>query len=343
MLVGRSVIQLSQQLKERKFLLRSKSFLRRSRVKRSLRGRRQLDTLLDGVTRKEEPKIPELPEIETVRRQLSDAGLVGRKVSQAINMPGVSLRSEVPSLIGLRGACVKEVRRRAKYLGIIFDNGMTLLVHFGMSGMVNYVKKEHHASDVAQRHVIFKLILDEDKGQQKMIFMYSDPRKFGSVVLLPSDQVVQFFTDKKLGKEPLREDFTPQALTVMMSRYTGNMKQFLMDQTQVAGLGNIYANEVMFRVNVYPGTKACDCRAKGAQIHRAIVEILTEAIERGGSTIHSYSSVNGKPGEAQKAHHVYGREGLACVRTHKCKAKIVRSDDFDGRGTFWCPNCQPET
>lgn len=284
--------------------------------------------------------MPELAEVEVIRRQLSDSGIIGLKVTTGQNVLGARLRNEIPPMNVFDGATLLRVARRAKYLGFIFDNGLTLLSHLGMSGMWSKVKKEHLASPLALKHKSLALHFEQLSVDKRCVLMYSDPRRFGNAIVIPTDEVEQYFIDKDVGYEPLSDEFTVQVMTYLMSQSSQNMKQFLMNQSQVCGLGNIYAAEVLFRARIHPGAMASASKNKAALLHGAIREILTDAIQVGGSTIHTFVSVDGSQGGAQKMHHVYGREGLQCVRKHECTARIVKSGDFDSRSTFYCPVCQ---
>jgi formamidopyrimidine-DNA glycosylase len=271
--------------------------------------------------------MPELPEVETVARGLR-APLVGRSIA------GVEVRwvrSVVPPDADafarrLTGQTVTGVGRRAKWVVIGLDGGDTLLVHLRMSGRL-IVGAGQPADD---RHLRVSFLLDDGR-----CLYFFDQRKFGRLVLTTDPQEVL----GGLGPEPLEDDFTVALLGEMLSRRRGRIKPLLLDQRFLAGLGNIYADEALWRAGVHPLRRA-DTLTSGEvrRLHEGIRAVMWAAIESGGATLPDagYQQVDGRSGEFASQLAVYGRAGQPCSR---CGAEVERIK-VSQRGTHFCPRCQ---
>jgi formamidopyrimidine-DNA glycosylase len=271
--------------------------------------------------------MPELPEVETVARGLRTS-LVGRTiVGVEVRWP----RSVVPPdpaafARRLTDQTVAGVERRGKWLVIALDGGDTLLVHLRMSGRL-VLESETCLDD---RHLRVLLFLD---GGQRLRF--SDPRKFGRLVLTPDPQEVL----GELGPEPLGDDLTPERLGEMLALRRGRIKPLLLNQRFLAGLGNIYADEALWRAGVHPLRQADTLNpAEVRRLHRAIRSVLQAAIASGGTTLpdRTYQQADGRAGEFAGRLAVYGRAGHPCSR---CGATVERIR-VGQRGTHFCPLCQ---
>jgi len=275
--------------------------------------------------------MPELPEVEVVRRGLARL-LAGRTVL-AVATDGKALRGCVPDKTmtqWLPGATINEVRRRAKYLLIDFDNGTVLIIHLGMTGKLGIFPAD--SPPRTHDHVFWRL----DNGQE---LRFNDPRRFGSISLLrPGQAAVEetsFFA--ACGPEPLAADFSAHYLK---SRATGRnqpVKNFLMDNRNVVGIGNIYANESLFAAGIRPTRPAGSI---GLKKWRLLVEqirvVLERAIACGGSTISDFIGASGESGYFQINFNVYDRAGKPC---RHCQ-RPIDSVRLGGRSSFFCRRCQ---
>jgi formamidopyrimidine-DNA glycosylase len=269
--------------------------------------------------------MPELPEVETVVRGLRPL-LVGERFA-AVIARRPDLRWPLPVDLGQRltGATVLAVRRRAKYGLIDTDRGDTLIFHLGMSGRFRACPDPPEKHD----HVVFVL--------PRMTLAYTDPRRFGSMDLVPTAEAWLHPLLRDLGPEPLGEGFTAQGLAAQAQGRMTPVKALILDQKVVAGIGNIYACEALFEARINPARKAgFVATARLTRLHQAIRETLAAAIEAGGSTLRDHAQVSGELGYFQHGFKVYGREGAACP---VCGSAIVRRVQA-GRSTFQCVRCQ---
>jgi formamidopyrimidine-DNA glycosylase len=271
--------------------------------------------------------MPELPEVETVRGDLHRL-VSGRTFSRIAgpfpgSVKGASFKNFVKSL---RGRKIVKIKRRAKYLLISLDSGRTLVIHLKMTGVLQHQKKDDSLPRSAR--IIFSF-----KDGTRLVF--SDQRKFGSIKL--ADDPNELPEIKKLGPEPLDRKLTPAVLKQRLSGRRGPVKTVLLDQTVLAGLGNIYVLEALHRAGIAPQRSAAELKDDQIKkLHAAIVRTLKEAIAARGSSVDTYRDGQGKSGWFQVKHRVYGKEGLKCK---KCGGRIVK-EMFRGRGTYWCPKCQ---
>jgi len=272
--------------------------------------------------------MPELPEVETVARGLR-ASLTGRTVVGTEVRWARSVVPPDPAAFAQRltGQTVLDVERRGKWVVITLSGGDTLLVHLRMSGRL-MLESEACLND---RHLRVLLLLDDDRRLH-----FSDQRKFGRMVLTAKpEQVVG-----NLGPEPLGDGFTPERFGEMLSRRRGRIKPLLLNQRFVAGLGNIYTDEALWRSGIHPLRHADTLSAAEVQrLHRAIQSVLQAAIASGGTTLpdRTYQQADGRAGEFADRLAVYGRVGQPCPR---CGVTIERTR-VSQRGTHFCPRCQP--
>ncbi|MHB8790014.1 MAG: bifunctional DNA-formamidopyrimidine glycosylase/DNA-(apurinic or apyrimidinic site) lyase [Desulfobulbaceae bacterium] len=276
--------------------------------------------------------MPELPEVEVTRQGLLPA-LPGCRIVK-IGRSSKRLRVEVSlSLLNrhLRGETIKTIDRRAKYLLFRLAGGATLVLHLGMSGKLSLVPAE------APRALHDHLWLELDTGME---LRFNDARRFGSILLWPAAKAPQMEAafGAQLGVEPLGPDLSDSYLLARSSSRTQSVKSLLMDSRVVAGIGNIYANEILFAAGLHPLTPANRVqRAQWQKIVTASRRILRAAIRAGGSTIADFLGASGHPGYFQLQFTVYKRQGQRC---RKCGQAIVKTI-AGGRATYFCPNCQP--
>ena len=270
--------------------------------------------------------MPELPEVETTRRGIAPH-LAGQQVRDVI-IRNASLRWPVPADLPqlLHGQTIRRVGRRAKYLLLEFDHG-TLILHLGMSGSLRVLP----AAVPPDKHDHFDLLLRD--GQ---LLRLRDPRRFGAVLWHTGD-VAQHPLLARLGPEPLQREFDAEHLYAATRKRTAAIKLVIMDSHVVVGVGNIYANEALFRAGIRPQFAAGRLsRERCAHLTKTIKEVLRAAIKKGGSSLRDYVDSDGKQGYFQQHYFVYGRTGEPCRR---CGTPI-RQLRQGQRSTFYCPHCQ---
>jgi formamidopyrimidine-DNA glycosylase len=282
--------------------------------------------------------MPELPEVETVRRGLIPA-MEGAVIAHAqVNRP--DLRWPFPERMAerLTGARVERLRRRSKYILADLSSGETLLIHLGMSGRMlisgDPLGQFVHQHPAAQKHdhVVFHM----ENGAR---VTFNDPRRFGAMDLMVTDDAPAHKLLAALGPEPLGNDFHEAILVAAFKGRNTPAKSALLDQRIVAGLGNIYVCETLFRAGISPKRKAGRIAApRVAAMVPIIRTVLEEAIEAGGSSLRDFRQADGELGYFQHSFDVYGREGQPC-RSEGCTATIARVVQ-SGRSSFYCPNCQ---
>ncbi len=282
--------------------------------------------------------MPELPEVETVRRGLEPV-MAGQVIARAaVNRP--DLRWPLPERMAVRltGARVLGLRRRSKYILADLSTGETLLIHLGMSGRMlvsgAQLGQFHHDHPAPARHD--HVVLDMEGGAR---ITFNDARRFGAMDLMPTEGAETHPLLAGLGPEPLGNMFDEAYLTARLKGRRTPIKAALLDQKIVAGLGNIYVSEVLFRAGVRPDRLAGELPARRAgALVPLIREVLAEAIEAGGSSLRDYRQSDGELGYFQHSFRVYDREGEACV-TPGCKGSVTRIVQ-SGRSSFYCPRCQ---
>jgi formamidopyrimidine-DNA glycosylase len=291
--------------------------------------------------------MPELPEVETVRRGLTPA-MLGARIDK-VELRRADIRFPFPPSFAKRltGQRILDLKRRAKYLLFELDGGETLIAHLGMSGSFRMEKtvtstpgKFHHerSKDPKHDHVVLTL----DNG---WIVTYNDPRRFGFMDLGPTETLEQHPRLRGLGAEPLAPEFDAHRLAKLFAGSRAPLKSALLDQKRIAGLGNIYVCEALFRARLAPRKPASIlANARGAPtkaataVAKAIRDVLEEAVEAGGSTLRDHRQANGELGYFQHVFKVYDREGLPCAR-NSCRGIVARITQ-SGRSTFYCSKCQ---
>ncbi|WP_170418177.1 bifunctional DNA-formamidopyrimidine glycosylase/DNA-(apurinic or apyrimidinic site) lyase [Ruegeria atlantica] len=282
--------------------------------------------------------MPELPEVETVRRGLSPAmeGVVIEKAD--VNRP--DLRWPFPERMAARltGQTVQRLRRRSKYILADLSSGETLLIHLGMSGRMTVSGDplgqfaHEHPMPEKHDHVVFHMA----NGAR---ITFNDPRRFGAMDLLQTETAEDHKLLSVLGPEPLGNDFHEQHLIDAFRGKNTPVKSALLDQGIVAGLGNIYVCEALYRGRVSPRRKAGQISsARVAALVPIIRKVLQDAIEAGGSSLRDFRQADGELGYFQHSFDVYGREGQPC-KTEGCGVPIKRITQ-SGRSSFYCAQCQ---
>ena len=290
--------------------------------------------------------MPELPEVETVRRGLAPA-MEGRRILK-VEQRRPDLRFPFPAAFTARleGQVLTAMGRRAKYLLADLSSGEVLIMHLGMSGRFTIAEKGqaamqgefvHQAGGIAAHdHVVFHMEGD-------VTVTYNDARRFGFMDLVPRETLAESRHIKGLGLEPLGNQLDGETLIRLFANKKTPLKAALLDQSLIAGLGNIYVCEALHRAGLSPkraaGTLATSkLRPKADRLATAIRDVLTEAVEAGGSTLRDYAHTDGSLGYFQHAFRVYDREDAPCA-TPGCKGTIKRMVQ-SGRSTFFCGTCQ---
>ena len=276
--------------------------------------------------------MPELPEVETVCRGLAPH-LVGR-VFTRVEQRRADLRVPFPEAFPerLTGRRVTAVRRRAKYILIELDDGMVLVAHLGMSGRMTVHANGEPPADDPHDHVVF-----HTDGGARIVF--NDARRFGLMALVAADRIDDHPLFNRLGIEPLDNSFNGPALAALLKAKRTPIKAALLDQRIVAGIGNIYACEALFRARLSPRRQAYTVQGGRAErLANAVRRVLTEAVAAGGSSLRDYVQTSGELGYFQHSFAVYDREGVPCPDCDCGGAvrRIVQS----GRSTFYCPRRQ---
>lgn len=287
--------------------------------------------------------MPELPEVETVRRGLAPY-LEGARLSD-VRLYRANLRYAFPEGFAekLNGATVIRLERRAKYLLAWLDTQKVWVTHLGMTGRFNIDDSDaglgayYHQRAASEKHLHFQVLATRPDGVRARVDFY-DPRRFGFMLLLSPAELYDAAWYKGLGVEPLSGDLTADYLLAHAQGRRADLKALLMGQAGIAGLGNIYVCEALWRAKLSPQRKASTLKPKQAgALVTAIKSVLEEAVEAGGSSISDFAGASGDLGYFQHRFRVYDREGQACPRED---GGVIRRIVQQGRSTFFCPKCQ---
>lgn len=272
--------------------------------------------------------MPELPEVETVRRGLNQA-IRGATIKN-VTLRRKDLRIPLPPELAetLAGRTIRNIARRAKYLLFYFDSDDILIVHLGMSGRF-IVEQKAPAKYGKHDHVI--LHFSDDR-----VAIFNDARRFGLVTLTKKTQLETHALFAHLGPEPLEKDFSPAYLKASLAKRKGPIKPALMDQQLVVGVGNIYASEALFAVGLDPRKPAHKAAPRASALVGAVCKVLEDAIASGGSSLRDFMHVDGNAGYFQHRFNVYDKKGEPCPRC----AHPIRQLKQAGRSTFYCAHCQ---
>jgi formamidopyrimidine-DNA glycosylase len=276
--------------------------------------------------------MPELPEVESLRRILARSArgctIVGAKIGR------LALRRRIPQNFAREVAnrCIERIRRRAKYLILELSSGDAILVHLGMSGSLTHRRDGFRGGGLDPRHDHVEFALHDGSR-----LVFNDPRRFGIVRFVSRGALKHIPELRRLGPEPLSHEFNVDYLVRAARGRRVAVKNLLMDQRVVAGVGNIYAAEILFRAAIKPTRRAGRLtRAELQRITECVPTVLHAAIGSGGTTFRSYRDSRGRPGEFARRLMVYGREGEPC---YICSAPI-RNAIVGQRASFFCPRCQ---
>jgi len=288
--------------------------------------------------------MPELPEVETIRGQL-EPELRGRVIERLVVLDPRWSRPLAPEELAnaVSGRRIEALGRRGKYLLLELDGSQVLVMHLRMTGNLLLVEGAEKVdpsegrrlyaaeSSASERHLRARFLLDDGRE-----VWFTDPRRFGEAFLLERDALDERFQGR-VGIEPLSEEFTPQALAAMSAGRTAPLKSFLLDQSGVAGVGNIYADEALFRARLHPLSPAGSMREEH---HRALRDGIVAALEaglaEGGASVDDYRDSRGEMGTMQNEFLVHTREGEPCFVCERPIQRIVVA----GRSTYYCANCQ---
>ena len=265
--------------------------------------------------------MPELPEVESVRRQL-DPELSGRSITDVWVDPIPTVPREFLDVERALGRRIESVGRRGKFLIAPLDGDLELIMHLGMTGAFRF--------DFEDPYVRATLMLDDGRT-----LAFKDVRRFGRMAVVDAGIYDAIPTLAMLGPEPLSDEFDPEVFAWELRRTTSPVKPFLLSQRPVAGVGNIYADEALWQARIHPASRKVG-KARALELHAAIRRILEDAISREGTTFRDYQMVNGASGRNASYLVAYGQEGKPCPRCSTPMKKIV----LGGRGTTYCPRCQ---
>ncbi len=288
--------------------------------------------------------MPELPEVEVVKRTLKKKIL--NLIIEKVNINDGNLRYKVnkEEISKLKGKRFKKIKRRSKFLIFEFNKNFVMLVHLGMTGKFFFVDKKEKKFKTSFYYNLNKLT---DQKHNRVVFcfknkeklIYNDVRKFGFIKLYDSDKLKKISHLKYLGPEPLEEKWNSKYFKKYILNRKRSVKNILMDQKFISGLGNIYVNEILFQSKVRPERKVS--KLNDDEINKIVnysKKILRKSIKLGGSTIKDFSSDNGKKGIFQQHFKVYGRKGEKCSNTD-CNNSIIRTV-ISNRASFFCKSCQ---
>ena len=286
--------------------------------------------------------MPELPEVEIVRRSLNKK--INKKKVEKVLVRNRNLRLKIPKNFEsfLKNQKIENVKRFSKYLIFNLSNKSHFLLHLGMSGTIHLVYY-NHKNLITNASFYSSLELPKKHNHVEIFFkklkiVYNDPRRFGFIQIIKNDTLLKKRFNC-LGPEPFDKKFDQEYIYLFFKKKLKNIKDFLLDQQFVSGIGNIYANEILFFSKINPAKKAKlldkkDCKKLVSNARR----VLIDAINKGGSSIRDFKSISGVKGNFQKNFKVYQREGLKCKRP-KCIG-IIQRKNISNRSSFFCNICQ---
>jgi formamidopyrimidine-DNA glycosylase len=271
-------------------------------------------------------KMPELPEVENIVQGLRKIILKKRLVKlESFRDDFFACRKK---MVEVEKGIIREAKRRGKWIIIEMDDNNALLLHLGMSGQLIFAKGDCPIP----KYALLEFVLEH--GER---LFYCDMRRFGKFDIIPIQQLCDCKPLKDLGVEPLTKDLDRILLSEMLNKSKRQIKDFLLDQKKIAGLGNIYACEILFDSKISPFKPANALTMNEVnRLCKSIQQVLKRAVEKGGSTIKNYVNATGEKGSYQLSHKVYGREGEKCFF---CSTTIKREKQH-GRSTYFCPECQ---
>ena len=287
--------------------------------------------------------MPELPEVETVCRQL-EPELEGRRIERLEVYDARWTRPAPPAELEeeVAGRTIEGLGRRGKYLLLALEGSKTLVMHLRMTGNLVLVEGESKLDpsegmrlyegerSTSERHLRARFALDDGRE-----LWFTDPRRFGEAFLIDDAELPARF--ERLGVEPLSDEFTAELLGEVAAGRTAPLKSFLLDQSKLAGVGNIYADEALFRARLHPLSPAGSMRPEHHEaLREGVVEALQAGIDGGGASIDDFRDGRGERGSMQEEFLVHTREGKPCMRCGGTVARIV----VGGRSTYFCPDCQ---
>ncbi|MDC0937435.1 bifunctional DNA-formamidopyrimidine glycosylase/DNA-(apurinic or apyrimidinic site) lyase [Pelagibacteraceae bacterium] len=288
--------------------------------------------------------MPELPEVEVVKRSLTNKiqNSIIKKVQ--INDGRLRYRLEKKKIRKIIGLKIKKIMRRSKYLLFFFNKNIIMLIHLGMTGKIFFINQKNTKFKTS---FYYNINEEKDKKHDRVVFflnrnqklIYNDVRKFGFIKFFNKKNFKNNTHLNSLGPEPLTQKFNYTYIMKYIKSRNRVIKDILMDQKFVAGIGNIYANEILFLSKVNPGRKVSQLKDfELKKILKFTKKILKNAINFGGSSIKDFSSSDGKKGSFQQHFNVYGKKGSMCSNVN-CNKKIIRSS-ISNRATFYCTKCQ---
>jgi formamidopyrimidine-DNA glycosylase len=290
--------------------------------------------------------VPELPEVETVARQL-EPELEGHAIEQLEVRDARWSRPVRPQTLGKKvtGKTIRGLGRRGKYLLLSLDGDQTLVMHLRMTGNLVLVEPEGEILDPSEGRILYQGERTTEEKHLRARFLlddgrevwFTDPRRFGEAFLIDDKKLPERFS--RLGVEPLSPEFTPEKLGEIAAGKKAPLKSFLLDQSGIAGVGNIYADEALWRAQLH-WARATETlsRAEAVRVLAAVREVLADALRAGGTSFDTlYVNVNGESGYFSRSLCVYGQEGEPCPRC----GTPVRRDPFMNRSAYSCPRCQP--
>ncbi len=273
--------------------------------------------------------MPELPEVETIKLSLEQE-ILGEVINRVkvLNPQIIKKPGKKDFACRLTGLCIESIERRGKYLLIRLSGGLVLLIHLRMTGRLFVTSPEREL----EKHTHLVLVLSEGRELR-----FKDVRRFGTIYLLEDYELKSVSGFAALGPEPLGGDFTLHLFARILSGRRCKLKQILLNQSLLAGIGNIYADEILFNAGLSPCREAGTlCEEEIARLYGSIRAVLREAIKLRGTSVNDYVDGRGRPGAYQNKLEVYRREGKPCRR---CGGKIMRLK-ISGRSTYYCPQCQ---